>query len=52
MAEPIVLAIPAFFLMIGAEYAAWRRHPPEVRDYRLHDTVANLGCGAGQQVRQ
>jgi sterol desaturase/sphingolipid hydroxylase (fatty acid hydroxylase superfamily) len=50
MAEPIVLAIPAFFLMIGAEYAAWRRHPPEVRDYRLHDTVANLGCGAGQQV--
>ena len=50
MSDAIVLAIPVFFLLIFVEFLLWRRRPAAVRDYRLDDTVANLACGAGQQV--
>ncbi len=44
----IALAIPVFFLLIGAEAAVARARG--LRRYRLHDTVASLGCGIGEQV--
>jgi alkylglycerol monooxygenase len=44
----IALAIPFFFLMIGIEHAISRRQ--RVRRYRLHDSIASLSCGIGEQV--
>ncbi|MBK8341303.1 MAG: sterol desaturase family protein [Flavobacteriales bacterium] len=46
--EYIVLSIPLFFALIGAELLwSWRSGKPV---YRLNDFVANLGCGIGSQV--
>jgi alkylglycerol monooxygenase len=50
MRDAIVLAIPAFFLLMALEWAAYRRRPAPENDYFLDDTLTNLGCGAGQQV--
>ncbi|MBV6405750.1 MAG: hypothetical protein GFGODING_02531 [Flavobacteriales bacterium] len=46
--EYIVLSIPLFFLLMGAELAwsAWSGR----KVYRLNDFIANLGCGIGSQV--
>ena len=49
-----VLAIPAYFAAIGAEYAWQRAHPvpPGTRagDYQTADTLASLAMGAGSLV--
>ena len=46
-----VLAIPAYFAAIGAEYAWQRAHPvaPGTRagDYQRADTLASLAMGTG-----
>ena len=44
----IALAIPVFFLLIAVEAVVSRVQ--KVRRYRLHDTLASLGCGIGEQV--
>ncbi len=46
--EYIVLSIPLFFVLMGAELAwsAWSGR----KVYRLNDFIANLGCGIGSQV--
>lgn len=44
----ILLAVPAFFALIGVELWLCRRRGR--RDYRFSDTVANLSCGVGEQV--
>lgn len=48
MANPIVLSIPGFFVMMGAEWLIARKRRQEI--YALDDTVANLELGIGQQV--
>jgi sterol desaturase/sphingolipid hydroxylase (fatty acid hydroxylase superfamily) len=49
----IAAAIPFFFVLIGVEIAILRRQSRgrgrEV-GYALHDSIANLSCGVGQQV--
>jgi alkylglycerol monooxygenase len=42
------IAIPFFFLLIGVELVALRKDPD--KRYRLHDAIASLSCGVGQQV--
>ncbi len=44
----IALAIPFFFLLIGVEVVVSRVQ--RVRRYRLHDAIASIGCGIGEQV--
>jgi sterol desaturase/sphingolipid hydroxylase (fatty acid hydroxylase superfamily) len=44
----IAFAIPFFLLLIGLEVLAARRGGRRV--YRLADSLADLGCGIGQQV--
>jgi sterol desaturase/sphingolipid hydroxylase (fatty acid hydroxylase superfamily) len=44
----IAYAIPFFLVLIGAELVASRRLRRPV--YRLQDSLADLGCGIGQQV--
>lgn len=46
--EYIILSIPLFFLLMGAELAwsAWTHR----KVYRFNDFVANIGCGIGSQV--
>jgi sterol desaturase/sphingolipid hydroxylase (fatty acid hydroxylase superfamily) len=44
----IALAIPFFLAAIGAELLVARSR--RRRTYRLHDALADLGCGVGQQV--
>ncbi len=48
MADPIALAIPAFFVAIGAELAVarWRGR----RVYRLNDAITDLSCGVTSQL--
>ena len=46
--EYIVLSIPLFFVLIGAELLWSWRSGKQV--YRLNDFVSNLGCGIGSQV--
>lgn len=50
--DPIVLAIPVFFVLIGAEllwdHFSHRKH--EARVYRLNDALANISCGIIDQV--
>jgi len=43
--DPILFALPAFFVLIGVELWAGRRRG--LRLYRLNDTLANLHLGAG-----
>ena len=49
-----VLAIPAYFAAIGAEYAWQRAHPVEpgtrAGDYQTADTLASLAMGVGSLV--
>ena len=44
----IVLAIPAFFMLMAIELA-WSAYANR-KVYRFNDFVANLGCGIGSQV--
>jgi sterol desaturase/sphingolipid hydroxylase (fatty acid hydroxylase superfamily) len=44
----IILAIPAFFVLMGIELA-WSAYSHR-KAYRFNDFVANLGCGIGSQV--
>jgi len=44
----IAAAIPLFFLMIFAELLLARRRQRTL--FELHDSVANLSCGVGQQI--
>jgi sterol desaturase/sphingolipid hydroxylase (fatty acid hydroxylase superfamily) len=50
-ADLTVLAIPAFFAAMGAEYAWQRSHPvpagTRAGDYQLADTLASLSMGVG-----
>ena len=48
MRNPIALAIPFFFLLIGVEVWAARRRG--VRVHRFDDAVVDLACGMTQQV--
>jgi sterol desaturase/sphingolipid hydroxylase (fatty acid hydroxylase superfamily) len=50
-----VLAIPAFFGAMGAEYVWQRRHPASAGenragDYELNDTIASLAMGVGSLI--
>ena len=50
-----VLAIPAFFGAMAAEYAWQRRHPAtpgenRAGDYELNDTIASLAMGVGSLI--
>ncbi len=46
--NPVGLAVPVFFLLIGIEYLWCRRKGQEF--YRLNDAIADLGCGMGDQL--
>jgi len=46
--NPIALAIPVFFLLIGLEYLLARRQGVDV--YRFNDAVTDLSCGIANQV--
>lgn len=46
--NPIALAIPFFFLLIGVEI--WVAHRRGLKVYRLNDALADLGTGVLQQV--
>src|SRR5262245_21291208 len=47
-ARLIAAAIPLFFGSIGLEL--WLTRKRKERFYRLHDSIAALGCGVGQQA--
>ncbi len=49
-ARLIAVAIPVFFALIAAERIALRAWSDPV--YRLHDAIADLSCGIGQQTFQ
>ena len=49
-ARLIAVAIPVFFVLIAVERIALRRWRDPV--YRLHDAIADLSCGIGQQTFQ
>jgi sterol desaturase/sphingolipid hydroxylase (fatty acid hydroxylase superfamily) len=47
-ARAIALSVPLFFLLIALElYVTRRRHQ---RAFALHDSIASLSCGVGQQA--
>lgn len=46
--SPITVAIPAFFLLMGAEILYQRRKG--IRGYRLNDALTSIGCGTVEQV--
>ncbi len=48
MRNPIVFAIPVFFLFIALEWLMARFKEREV--YRLNDSITDLSCGISQQV--
>ena len=48
MPNPIALAIPFFFLLIGVELWAARRRGVQV--YRFADALVDLSCGMTQQI--
>jgi len=47
-ARTIALAVPFFFLLIGAELLVSLRQGQ--RRYRFHDAVTSMSCGIGQQL--
>ena len=47
MLNPIGLAVPAFFVLIGLEWALLAR---QGRAPRVNDTLSNLSCGLGEQL--
>ena len=46
--DPIVLAVPMYFVFMGLE--AWIDHRRRAGRYRLYDTFSNLACGVFQQA--
>lgn len=46
--NPIVLSIPVYFLLIGAELLV--QHFQKDIHYRLNDAIANISCGITDQV--
>jgi hypothetical protein len=48
MPNPIALAIPFFFLLIGVEI--WLARRRRLSLYRFPDVVASLSCGMTQQI--
>lgn len=46
--DPIALAIPFFFILIGIEVAVMRRQGH--RFYRFADSITDLSCGIGSEV--
>jgi alkylglycerol monooxygenase len=48
MLNPILIAIPFFLLFMGLEAWAGRRQGQKL--YKLHDTIANLSAGIGNQA--
>ena len=46
--DPIALAVPVFFLLIGLELLVARARRRRV--YRFTDSFADLGCGVTQRV--
>lgn len=46
--DPIILAIPLYFMLIGLELLIqlWQREPI----YRLNDALTNISCGITQQI--
>ncbi|MCC7440580.1 MAG: sterol desaturase family protein [Bdellovibrionales bacterium] len=48
--QAIALAIPGFFALIAFEWVMSLRKRRDV--YRLNDSIADLGCGIGQQTLQ
>lgn len=48
MIDPIVLAIPAFFVLMAIEWAVARRRRQQV--YRASDAIGNLHLGIGSQI--
>ena len=46
--NPVGIAVPIFFLLMALEFfSAWWQKKSV---YRINDTVANLGCGIGDQL--
>ena len=46
--NPVGIAVPIFFLLMALEFfSAWWQ---KKSIYRINDTVANLGCGIGDQL--
>ena len=48
MVDPIALAVPGFFALIGVETAVARRRG--LRLYRLADSLTDLSCGVSSQI--
>jgi sterol desaturase/sphingolipid hydroxylase (fatty acid hydroxylase superfamily) len=48
MPDPIALAVPVFFLLIGLELAWAKRRGVKV--YRLTDALTDLSCGITSQI--
>ncbi|HEY1959527.1 MAG TPA: sterol desaturase family protein [Polyangiaceae bacterium] len=48
MVDPIALAVPGFFALIGVETFVARRRG--VRVYRLADSLTDLSCGVSSQI--
>lgn len=48
MVDPIALAVPGFFALIGVEAFVARRR--RVRVYRLTDSITDLSCGVSSQL--
>ena len=46
--NPIGIAVPVFFLLMGIEWLVSRRREQQV--YRLNDTMSDLTCGMGDQL--
>ncbi len=46
--NPVVLAIPMYFILIGIEVLIDRFY--NTRLYRLNDSLTNVSCGIGQQA--
>jgi sterol desaturase/sphingolipid hydroxylase (fatty acid hydroxylase superfamily) len=48
MVDPIAIAVPGFFALIGVELAVARKKG--VRVYRLADSITDLSCGVSSQI--
>lgn len=46
--DPIVLSIPIYFVLIGAELLI--QQFSRAKYYRLHDAITNISCGITQQI--
>jgi sterol desaturase/sphingolipid hydroxylase (fatty acid hydroxylase superfamily) len=48
MVDPIAIAVPGFFALIGVELAVARKKGARV--YRLADSITDLSCGVSSQI--